>query len=213
MVYPNLCLGTDFLYFFIMNDLMSLRMISFYFLPLDSMPELRWDVFVSYNSKDFPWVKELCETLEQPPFNLKACLHERDWEIGRTVVDNMADSVYCSLRTLIILSKHYVESSYCMQELQIAMHCELDSKSCKERLVVIKLDDVSLKSLPRALRQKSYLDFSSNEERKHFKAKLQRALPRREPPGETSNGMKCVMVTVVIVVREWRALLTTKQNS
>lgn len=145
----------------------------------ESEPELRWDVFVSYSSKDFDWVKELCKTLEEAPFNLTVCLHQRDWEVGRTILDNMAESIYCSQKTLLIVSKSYMESSFCVQELNIAMNCE-SQKALRDRVIVIKLDDVSLKSLPKILRQKSFLDFSNDEQRKHYKAKLLKALPKRE---------------------------------
>ena len=62
------------------------------------------------------------------------------------------------------------------------MDCESTAqKVLKDRVVLIKLDDVSLKGLPKVLRQKSYLDFSNEEQRKHYKTKLLKALrPRRE---------------------------------
>ncbi len=102
--------------------------------------------------------------------------------MGRTVLDNMAESVYCSYKTLLIVSKSYLESSFCIQELNIAMDCERTTqKVLKDRVILIKLDDVSLKNLPKTLRQKSYLDFSNDEQRKHYKTKLLKALqPRRE---------------------------------
>lgn len=163
---------------------------------VESEPELRWDVFVSYCSKDFDWVSELCKTLEQAPFNLTVCLHQRDWEAGRTILDNMAESVYCSVTTLLVVSKDYMESPFCMQELNIAMECEHSSakKLLRERVILIKLDDVSLKNLPKSLKQKSYLDFSDAEQRKHYKAKLLKALPKRkldELSDESGNGNFC----------------------
>ena len=85
------------------------------------------------------------------------------------------------------MSKNYLESSYCMQELQIAMHSEMCRSFSKETIVLIKIDDVSLKKLPRALRQKSYLDFSNNEQRKHFKTKLLKALPSKSSVTETNT--------------------------
>ena len=98
----------------------------------------------------------------------------------------MAESIYCSYKTLLIVSKSYLESSFCVQELNIAMDCETTTqKVLKDRVILIKLDDVSLKCLPKALRQKSYLDFSNEEQRKHYKTKLLKALPpRRETEAE-----------------------------
>ena len=134
-------------------------------------------------------MKELCETLEKPPFSRTVCLHQRDWEVGRTILDNMAESVYCSYKTLLIVSKSYLESSFCVQELNMAMSCERTTqKQPKNRVILIKLDDVSLKSLPKTLRQKSYLDFSNDEQRKHYKTKLLKALlPRQELDEQSGN--------------------------
>ena len=156
---------------------------------VESEPELRWDVFVSYSSKDFDWVKELRDTLEKPPFNLTVCSHQRDWEVGRTILDNMYESIYCSNKTLLVVSKSYLESSFCIEELNIAIGCEIQ-KLLKDKVIVIKLDDVSLKKLPKTLRQKSYLDFSNDEQRKHYKTKLLKALPKRdlEEPSEGSGN-------------------------
>ena len=133
-------------------------------------------------------MKELCETLEKPPFNRNVCLHQRDWEVGRTILDNMTESIYCSYKTLLIVSKSYLESPFCVQELNMALECERVTKLVKDRVILIKLDDVSLKNLPKTLRQKSYLDFSNEEQRKHYKTKLLKALlPRRELDEQTGN--------------------------
>ncbi len=136
---------------------------------------------MSYSSHDFVWVNDLCQMLEQRPFNLTVCLHQRDWELGRSIVDNMVDSVYCSHKTLVVVSKHYVQSEYCMQELQIAMHSEIASEvALRDRIVLIKIDDVSMERLPRILRQRSFLDCSDPEHTRHLKTNLLRVLPRRE---------------------------------
>lgn len=154
---------------------------------IESDVELRWDVFVSYNSKDFAWVKELCKLLENAPFNLTVCLHQRDWEVGRTVVDNMAESVYCSRKTLLVVSKDYLLSPFCLQELNIALEFE-KRKALKDRIILIKLDNASLKRLPKSLQKKSYLDFSDEQQRKYFKEKLLQALRLQNRPKEDVNA-------------------------
>ncbi|XP_046840190.1 uncharacterized protein LOC124434348 isoform X1 [Xenia sp. Carnegie-2017] len=153
----------------------------------ESDVELRWDVFVSYNSKDFAWVKELCKLLENAPFNLTVCLHQRDWEVGRTVVDNMAESVYFSRKTLLVVSKDYLLSPFCLQELNIALEFE-KRKALKDRIILIKLDNASLKRLPKSLQKKSYLDFSDEQQRKYFKEKLLQALRVQDRAKEDVNA-------------------------
>ena len=106
--------------------------------------------------------------------------NERRIDLGRSIVDNMVDSVYCSRKTLIIVSKNYVQSDYCLQELQIAMHSELMSDILNERIILIKIDDVSMQQLPRAIRQRSYLDCTNPEHARYLRRNLLRSLPCRE---------------------------------
>ncbi|CAB1344862.1 unnamed protein product [Coregonus sp. 'balchen'] len=71
-------------------------------------PRYRYDAFVSYSGKDERWVVEqLLPNLEQrgPPF-LRLCLHSRDFQQGKDIVDNITASLYvtsCAHRDILIL--------------------------------------------------------------------------------------------------------------
>ncbi len=83
--------------------------------------ELRYDAFVSYSQHDAEWVEEiLVPELESahPPFAL--CLHKRDFQPGRWIVDNIIDSIEKSHRTLFVLSEHFVTSEWCRYELDFS---------------------------------------------------------------------------------------------
>ncbi|XP_028979053.2 toll-like receptor 13, partial [Esox lucius] len=81
-----------------------------------------YDTFVSYSGKDELWVvEELLPNLEQrgPPF-LNLCLHSRDFQLGKDIVENITDSLYRSRHTLCLVSRHYLHSNWCSLELKLA---------------------------------------------------------------------------------------------
>ncbi|XP_056611846.1 toll-like receptor 13 [Triplophysa dalaica] len=90
----------------------------------DGKQQYRYDVFVSYSSKDERWVmEELLPNLEQrgPPF-LHLCLHSRDFQLGQDIVENITDSIYASRRTLCLVSRNYIRSSWCSLEMRLGTY-------------------------------------------------------------------------------------------
>ncbi|XP_063042888.1 toll-like receptor 13 [Engraulis encrasicolus] len=81
-----------------------------------------YDAFVSYSGRDERWVVDrLLPALEQrgPPL-LRLCLHSRDFQPGKDVVQNITDSLYRSRRTLCLVSRHFLRSSWCSLEMRLA---------------------------------------------------------------------------------------------
>ena len=98
--------------------------------------ETTYDVFISYSSLDSDWViNHLVNPLEgtDPPFNL--CLHERDFQVGIPICDNITKAIEGSKCTLAIVSRNWLESDWCQFEFRVA-HC-LATVEKKVRLLVI----------------------------------------------------------------------------
>ncbi|KAM9308467.1 uncharacterized protein PAF06_012675 [Gastrophryne carolinensis] len=134
-----------------------------------AMDQYNYDVFVSYNSQDEPWVlQELFPNLEQngPPY-FKVCIHNRDFEIGRDIVDNIMDSIYNSRWTVCIITRNYLQSSWCSLEMRVASY-RLLSES-KDSLIVIFLEKISREELQhyhrltKLMDKKTYVDWPENE--------------------------------------------------
>lgn len=57
-------------------------------------PELdkayEYDAFLSYSHKDIAFVLEIMNKLENDPYNLKLCLHDRDWMPGEYITDSVS---------------------------------------------------------------------------------------------------------------------------
>ncbi|KAF5894771.1 toll-like receptor 13, partial [Clarias magur] len=83
-----------------------------------------FDVFVSYSGKDERWVMdELLPNLgKRGPPSLKLCLHSRDFELGKDIVENITDSLYRSRHTLCLVSRNYLRSTWCSLEMRLATY-------------------------------------------------------------------------------------------
>ncbi|XP_077326998.1 toll-like receptor 12 [Lithobates pipiens] len=136
---------------------------------LQQKEKYEYDVFVSYNTNDELWVTEqLLPNLEQkgPPF-FKVCIHNRDFEVGRDIVENIMDSIYSSRWTVCIITHNYLQSNWCSLEMRMATYKLLTES--KESLILIFLDKISREELlyyhrlTKLLNKKTYLDWPDHE--------------------------------------------------
>ncbi|XP_063074084.1 toll-like receptor 13 [Engraulis encrasicolus] len=87
-------------------------------------PRYQYNAFVSYSGRDERWVVErFLPNLEQrgPPF-LRLCLHTRDFQLGRDIVENITDGLYRSRRTLCLVSRHFLRSNWCSLEMRLGTY-------------------------------------------------------------------------------------------
>lgn len=124
-----------------------------------------YDVFVSYCGKDERWVvDELLPNLEKrgPPF-LRLCLHSRDFELGKDIVENITESLYRSQHTLCLVSCDYLRSNWCSLEMRLATYRLLAEH--RDVLVLVFLEKVPHQllnvhhRLSRLVKTRTYLDW------------------------------------------------------
>lgn len=87
----------------------------------DSDPRKIYDAFVSYSGSDHQWVvSTLQERLEHhdPPYKL--CIHHRDFVVGAPIQENILNSVDQSKRMLMVLSRNFLKSEWCLLEFRAA---------------------------------------------------------------------------------------------
>ncbi|XP_017577236.2 toll-like receptor 13 [Pygocentrus nattereri] len=110
---------------------------------LEVEEEMKYDAFVSFSSHDEAWVfGELAPRLEEQGHpRLRLCLHNRDFEVGKGIVDNIAESIYTSERTVCVLTRRYLRSEWCGLEMRMATHRLLEEQ--KHRLILIFLEHIS----------------------------------------------------------------------
>uniref|UniRef100_UPI003AAE7AF3 toll-like receptor 12 n=1 Tax=Centroberyx gerrardi TaxID=166262 RepID=UPI003AAE7AF3 len=149
--------------------------------------EVRYDAFVSFSSRDEAWVLgEMAPRLElEGEPQLRLCLHHRDFEVGKGIVDNIAESIYSSRKTVCVLSRRYLRSDWCSLELKVATHRLLSEHS--HQLILIFLEHISpfelsaFHRLAKLASTRTYLDWPEDEgERVTFWERLRRNIAERE---------------------------------
>ncbi|XP_029599415.1 toll-like receptor 13 isoform X2 [Salmo trutta] len=128
-----------------------------------------YDAFVSYSGRDERWVVEqLLPGLEQrgPPF-LRLCLHSRDFQLGKDIVDNITDSLYGSRYTVCVVSRNYLRSNWCSLELRLATLRLLVEQ--RDILILVFLEDIpprqlsAHRRLARLVKTRTYLDWPQDQ--------------------------------------------------
>ena len=151
----------------------------------EEMHEFRYDAFVSYNRYDKDWVDEVLQPKLEHESGIRLCLHERDFELGGEIMEQVIDSIENSRKTLPILSPHFVRSNWCTFEMRMAHQQIFCTGHDVLLLAILKpLDGVEItKTLKALLEQKTYVEWSENQYgQKLFWAKLISALDIPKQP-------------------------------
>lgn len=102
----------------------------------------KYDAFVSFCHKDEQFViKNLLPGLESGPHPYNICIHYRDWIPGEWIPAQIASSVDASRRSIIVVSKNFLNSLWGRLEFRAAnMHAVQERKT---RVIVVLLEDIS----------------------------------------------------------------------
>ncbi|XP_035227337.1 protein toll-like isoform X2 [Stegodyphus dumicola] len=101
----------------------------------------RFDAFVSFSHKDEAFViKNLISVLENKKPKIELCLHYKHFIPGEFIEDNIVNAVQLSKRTVLVLSKNFLESEWCLMEFRAAHVQALKDKV--HRIIVIKLGEL-----------------------------------------------------------------------
>ncbi|XP_044258938.1 protein toll-like isoform X1 [Tribolium madens] len=136
-----------------------------------------YDVFISYSHKDEVFVRDLISFLENDPDSFKVCVQYRDWILGEDITTQITNSVLKSRRTLMVLSKNFLESKWGKMAFRTA-HTQALSDGINrvvilwyEDVEVEKLDDEELKVY---LKTRTYVKWEDKHSRKNLRNALRR---------------------------------------
>ncbi|KAM6910558.1 toll-like receptor 21 [Xenentodon cancila] len=128
----------------------------------------KYDAFISYNSSDEEWVMDyLLPNLEGNGSSLKLCLHHRDFELGRDIVDNIVNAVYSSRKTICVVSRNFLQSEWCSLEIQLASYRLFDEH--RDVLLLVLLEPISDRQLSsyhrmrKVMLKKTYLQWPGSD--------------------------------------------------
>uniref|UniRef100_A0A034V8Z1 Toll-like receptor 1 n=1 Tax=Bactrocera dorsalis TaxID=27457 RepID=A0A034V8Z1_BACDO len=151
----------------------------------ESDPHMVYDIFISYCQSDRDWVlEELLPNVEETG-NISICLHERDFQIGVAVLENIISCMDRSRALMLIVSSNFLLSHWCQFEMHLAQHRIFEVS--KEHLIVVFLEDIPRSKRPKTLQYlmevKTYIKWPGAkgrevkpEERKQFWKRLRRSL-------------------------------------
>lgn len=84
--------------------------------------QYRFDLFVSYSDKDREFVlDQLLPNLEKRS-EIKICLHERDFQVGLSILENIIQCMDQSRCLLLVISESFLKSNWCSFEMHLAQH-------------------------------------------------------------------------------------------
>ncbi|KAK6185376.1 hypothetical protein SNE40_007626 [Patella caerulea] len=165
--------------------------------PKEDNAHKRFDAFISYSSADTEWVlRTLAPRLEveESGFNFKLCLHHRDFEVGSYISDNIISSVENSRHTVLVVSRHFLQSEWCVLEFRTALRQSLLEK--RKHMVIILLEDVSLTDVEadfrRCLQTMTYIKADD----KLFWDRIRYALAKKSRPVRSSPSVTINTSTV-----------------
>ncbi|KAK7918535.1 hypothetical protein WMY93_009819 [Mugilogobius chulae] len=153
-----------------------------------------YDAFVSYNVHDEEWVyHELVPELEERQ-GWKLCLHHRDFEPGREILENITDAIYSSRKTLCVISPQYLQSEWCSREIQMASFRLFDEQ--KDVLILLFLEEISSDQLSpfyrmrKLVKSRTYLSWTqARSHRGLFWERVRRALESGNDPTDTHDPL------------------------
>lgn len=125
----------------------------------------RYDAFVSYAEEDKDFILRKLNFLEKDN-NLKLCVHCRDFIPGTDIADNIANAIHNSRRTLCVLTSFFLDSYWCMYELNMARMESIYSRKEQNILCIVILDKTVFQKVPLKivdlLESQSYLEYPDN---------------------------------------------------
>lgn len=98
-----------------------------------------YDVFISFAHEDLTLVQEILLPKLEKDFAQKVCVHYRDWVVGEMIPTQINASVENSRKTIIILSKNFLESMWANLEFLTAHNLTRQENS--SRIILILLDE------------------------------------------------------------------------
>lgn len=89
---------------------------------VDSKDNFIYDVFVSYSNQDRDWVLDEFLTNIEKRSVINLCLHERDFQVGLSILENIISCMDQSRCLLLVISESFLSSNWCNFEMHLAQH-------------------------------------------------------------------------------------------
>ncbi|XP_053396092.1 toll-like receptor 13 [Mercenaria mercenaria] len=108
-----------------------------------------YDAFVAYEAEDSAWVRRRLLPVLEGQMGLTLCIHERDFQPGAFINDNIVTNIDKSEKILLVLTNGFARSEWCMFELKVA-HSKLIKDETE--LLVILLEKIDGRNMNHSLK-------------------------------------------------------------
>ncbi|XP_053388056.1 toll-like receptor 4 [Mercenaria mercenaria] len=126
-----------------------------------------YDAFISYANEDLRFILDLIiPKLEEN--EMKLCLHERDFLPGNNIADNILEAIRNSRKTVVILSKEFLKSKWCLYEFNMARMESVYSQEGNNCLLVVMFENVPSGNMSTEMldwiQSNTYIEYTTEEE-------------------------------------------------
>ena len=112
--------------------------------------DFKYDGFVIYCDEDSEFVHNTLLTTLEDEQQYRLCIHFRDFEAGKTIVDNIVENMSDSRHVIIVVSRAFCRSKWCKFELLVAHDRWLSNES--GALIIAMLEELNSKYMTKDLR-------------------------------------------------------------
>ena len=129
----------------------------------------RYDAFISYAEENIRFILDgIIPKLEREN-GLDLCIHQRDFIAGNAVTDNIINAIQSSKKTVIVLSRDFLKSRWCLYEFHMARMESIYSRDGNSTLIVVMLENMPPNKLMPLemidwIKQESYIEYTDDEE-------------------------------------------------
>ncbi|XP_019641753.1 PREDICTED: uncharacterized protein LOC109483216 [Branchiostoma belcheri] len=128
-----------------------------------------YDFFVIHSAKDAEWVNYTLLANLEGEHHLKGCIAERDFQLGKYVLDNITATIKQSAKVLVILTPDLLQSKWCKHEMKEALHAKVEEAT--ESVIPVLLKDCEV---PDEIKNITYLDARKHLDWEHLLRDIQK---------------------------------------
>ncbi|CAG2223760.1 unnamed protein product [Mytilus edulis] len=126
-----------------------------------------YGAFVSYADEDGTFVHKQLLTKLEKEHGILLCLHKRNFLPGNDIATNITSAIHNSRKTIIIMSRNFLKSYWCMFEYNMARMESIYERSHENVLFLIFIDQMKSKELPlhilELVQSQSYIEYPNDE--------------------------------------------------
>lgn len=159
---------------------------------IDDSRIFNYDVFVSYCNDDRGWILDQLLPHLETNCGVSVCLHERDFQVGLSILENIVSCMDRSRSIMLVISKEFLLSQWCQFEMHLAQHRLLETR--REDLILVLLEEIPRRLRPTTLHYlmltKTYIVYPSeaaDSAKKDFWRRLGRSVTARRPDNENDS--------------------------